>query len=243
MCTASWLRDDAGYAVFFNRDELRTRPPASPPRLWRRRGVRFVAPLDASAGGTWLTVNEAGVTVGLLNLYRSGGAPSAPVDDDRYVSRGLLVTNLADCASTAKVMSRLDADDLSRYRPFTILCLDAEGPPRVVDWDGRALMPRSVDRPPLTSSSLVDREARHERRRILDRYRESGTLDRTRLLDFHRSHAPEKGPLSPCMHRPDAATVSLAGVEVGRREVRMLYGDGPACEAALEPGPILGRRS
>jgi hypothetical protein len=243
MCTASWLREAAGYVVFFNRDELRSRPGARPPRRWRRHGVSFVAPQDSEGGGTWLAANEWGVTIGLLNLYRAQGAPSVRSAGGEFISRGLLMVNLADCASAAELMSRLDAEDLLRYRPFTLFCLDAEGEERVVDWSGTELSRRTAgELVPLISSSLVDGAARRERRRLLDRYRANGPLNPGRLLEFHRSHEPEKGPLSPCMHRPDAATVSLSVVEVGSSEVRMLYGGGAACEAKLEPGPIVPRR-
>lgn len=244
MCTASWLREEAGYTVFFNRDELRSRPEARPPRLSRRHGVSFVAPQDAEAGGTWLAANEWGVTIGLLNLYRAEGGPSVPGSGGDFVSRGLLMVDLADCASAAEMTNRLEAEDLFRYRPFTLFCLDATGGERVVDWSGTELSSRtSGDLLPLISSSLVDREARRERRRLFDRYRAGGPLTAVRLLEFHRSHEPEKGPLSPCMHRPEAATVSLSVVEVRAGEVRMLYGGGAACEAKLEPGPIVLRRS
>ena len=243
MCTASWLRESAGYVVFFNRDELRSRPVARPPRSWRRHGVSFVAPQDEEAGGTWLAANEWGVTIGLLNLYRAEGASSAPPVGGEFVSRGLLMVDLADCASATELLTRLDAEDLFRYRPFTLFCLDAEGGEQVVDWSGTELSRRiGGELLPLISSLLVDRVARRERRRLLDRYRTTGPLNPSRLLEFHRSHEPEKGPLSPCMHRPDAATVSLSVVEVRPGEVRMLYGDGAACEAKLEPGPIVHRR-
>ena len=244
MCTASWLREEAGYTVFFNRDELRSRPKARPPRLWRRHGVSFVAPEDTEAGGTWLAANEWGVTVGLLNFYGTEGAPPVPAAGGEFVSRGLLMVDLADCASAAELMARLEAEDLLRYRAFTLFCLDATGGERVVDWSGTELSRRTAgELLPLISSSLVDRAARRERRRLFDRYRTSGPLTADRLLEFHRSHEPEKGPLSPCMHRPEAATVSLSVVEVRAGEVRMLYGGGAACEAKLEPGPIVLRRS
>lgn len=77
MCTLTWWRGAAGegYEVFFNRDELKTRPPAKPPAAGERGGVRFLSPVDTQAGGTWIWANQFGVVMALLNWYdrESGG--------------------------------------------------------------------------------------------------------------------------------------------------------------------------
>ena len=66
----------AGYRLWFNRDELRSRGPEVPPRVEQTpEGMRYIAPSDSDAGGTWIAVNELGITVCLLNGYR---APQSP---------------------------------------------------------------------------------------------------------------------------------------------------------------------
>jgi Transport and Golgi organisation 2 len=50
------------------------------------------------------------------------------------------------------------------------------------------------------------------------------------LQKLHKSHDPEPGPYSICMHRPDAATVSYTQVEFTPREISMVYVAGPPCE-------------
>ena len=67
MCTVSWLRQSNGYQLFCNRDEKRTRRPSSGPQLLVRDGVRFLAPIDADFGGTWIAVNEFGLSLVLVN--------------------------------------------------------------------------------------------------------------------------------------------------------------------------------
>ena len=69
MCTVTWLPGRNEYRLFFNRDERKTRKPAAPPALHEHHGVRQLYPVDGTAGGTWLGVNEYGVTVGILNHY------------------------------------------------------------------------------------------------------------------------------------------------------------------------------
>src|SRR5262245_8061057 len=74
--TVSWTPTREGYALRFNRDERRTRGPGLPPGMMEGDGVRFLAPTDADAGGTWIGVNQFGLTVGLLNRYHE--APHDP---------------------------------------------------------------------------------------------------------------------------------------------------------------------
>ena len=64
-----------------------------------------------------------------------------------------------------------------------------------------------------------------------------------RLRRLHRSHAPERGPYSTCMHRPDASTVSFSWIRVTATEVNFFYSPAPPCK--FEPGVTvtLPRRS
>src|SRR5436305_622975 len=56
--------------------------------------------------------------------------------------------------------------------------------------------------------------------------------DIDRLRGLHRSHLPERGPFSICMHRTNAATVSYTEVTVENRNVTMRYKPGPPCLAS-----------
>ncbi|MBI4909752.1 MAG: hypothetical protein HY820_39405, partial [Acidobacteria bacterium] len=63
----SWLHDTDGYQVLCNRDEKKTRRKALPPVVNTRQGVRYIAPADGDHGGTWIAVNDRGLTLCLLN--------------------------------------------------------------------------------------------------------------------------------------------------------------------------------
>jgi len=68
--------------------------------------------------------------------------------------------------------------------------------------------------------------------------------DATRLhLAFHASHEPSRGPLSTCMHRDDASTVSFSWIDVDRHGVRFHHVPNPPCRG-LPSGPpiVLDRR-
>lgn len=239
MCTVSWLLRPDGYELFCNRDELRRRARALGPRLHVRAGVRYLAPVDGEAGGTWLAVNELGLSLCLLNRYHHRTAPRPP----RYTSRGALVTGLADSAGVADALTRLADRDLAAYRPFTLLVLGPEGLARVAVWDGGHLAAPRDAAPPLASSGHDPEGIGTIRRRLWDaEVGVWGAPTTARLLAFHRSHQPSRSALSPCMHRDDARTVSFSHVRVDSAEVSIAYADGPPCCTALEAPVTCARR-
>ena len=74
MCTLTWWRGESGeLEIFFNRDERKTRPVADPPSRFESDGVSFLSPRDPKGGGTWMTVNEYGIVVCLLNKWELEG--------------------------------------------------------------------------------------------------------------------------------------------------------------------------
>lgn len=230
MCTASWLIQPEGFELFFNRDESRGRGRARPPERLELEGVRALAPVDADAGGTWLGVNEHGLALGLLN------AASAPGSDARAASaeprsRGLLVRGLLAARSAREALERLARESLEPYRGFTLALFEAGREPLVHSWDGRELTPCAA-RLPLSSSSLDGVRAQAERERVLaDLLARAAEPERELLARFQASHAPERGPWSPCMHRADAVTVSASQVRVDARAVALRYAPGAPCTA------------
>jgi len=227
VCTASWLARPDGFELFFNRDESRRRQRALPPRLLEVEGTRYLAPIDADAGGTWLGVNEHGLAVGVLNAWESEFEPRPPV-----VSRGALVRELLAAGTPAEVEERLGGRDLTVFRGFRLAVFAPAEPPRVLAWTGSELRGEPV-RMPLASSSRGAEQAHAARRRVLERMSAGGEPDAGLLEAFHRSHEPERGVWSPCMHREEASTVSASHVRVGAAEVAFRYADGPPCRASF----------
>lgn len=219
MCTVTWRREAGAFDVFFNRDERRSRLPALPPREQTAHGVRFLAPVDADAGGTWLAANEHGVVVGLLNVYGAENAvrPSQPV------SRGLLVVSLAHLPSAQAAMDELATRDLERYPPFLLAAYD-DVTALAAQWDGRALERRPLDDAdrPLTTSSF-DTARVLARRRERFRALTAGGVTADALDRYHRGADPMGGAYAVCMTRDDARTVSLSRVSVRRDAVAFRY--------------------
>jgi hypothetical protein len=239
MCTATWIRlgpdsdPNAGYEFRFNRDELRVRGEADGPSRHERRKpdggpVAFLAPRDTDSGGTWIAVNDRGVSLGLLNGYRR--ADLVPRD---YRSRGLLVADLATCVTTTEIEAALERDDLARYRSFRLLVVAPEPPVFLAEWDGvRLAIDRDAEgRIPFVSSSFEEGDVGRARRAAFDhlvgdpRNATPATLDA-----FHRSHENGPSAFSVCMHRPEACTRSFTCVRVSPEDVSLAYTAGPPHE-------------
>jgi hypothetical protein len=69
MCTVSFLPNARGFYLAMNRDEKRDRLAALAPAVLHLDGRRAVFPREPS-GGTWISVNDAGVCLALINWHR-----------------------------------------------------------------------------------------------------------------------------------------------------------------------------
>jgi hypothetical protein len=223
MCTATWIRTQDGYELFCNRDESLTRKSALPPQVLNLGDTQAIAPRDGDFGGSWISVNEFGLSLCLLNLY------SVPRLSGEFTSRGLLLMELAGSHSPEQVIARMAEKRLQQFQPFTLLAL-AVGqlavPAVIFQWNGsERLIDRDGDRQmPLTSSSFDSANVIESRKRCFDnRAAAAGGIDADLLFDFHRSHDPLPSAYSTCMHRADAQTVSFSQIKVGSNSIEFRY--------------------
>ncbi len=238
MCTVSWLPGAGGYTLCFNRDERFTRSPALPPAPHTRDGMAFLAPLDGDFHGTWLAVNAAGVTVCLLNRYQVPGyQPPA-----RPRSRGLLVLDLIAAGSVRELWRMLEGTDLGQTAPFTLAALEPATVPRVAVWDGATLAggPRPAPGFLFTSSSVTEPEVAASREATFAAVTAPTPEDLVRL---HRSHLPERGRRSVCMHRDDGETQCFSQVTVTEDRVTLLHVPDAPCRGVPLPPLSLERRA
>lgn len=237
MCTISWIYDRNGYQLLCNRDEKLTRKSALEPRLAVRNGTRFLAPVDGDFGGTWIATNEFGVSLCLLNGANLTGSEIHAAAPKR--SRGLLLLDLIPEPSVAAICDQIRETNLSAFAPFTLAALEPSHPVAVLEWDGlkKTLFFEEADRFMLTSSSFDSEEVRRSRQGEYSRVRDGAGLP-----DFHRSHAPARSAYSPCMHRPDAETVSFSWIRVSELEATFYYTPAAPCQQIAGISEKLRRR-
>ena len=243
MCTLTWLFNSSteGYSLFFNRDELRIRKRALPPSLRKTEsGVSYLAPIDTDAGGTWLAVNQYGLTICLLNNY----AAKEPANRE-FKSRGEIVMRLIDSQSIASVEDKLLAMDLSSYRGFQIVIFQHDV--KEFSWNNISLT-QLVPKVPVTSSSYNSEAVCLNRQKYFESLGDDVDIDM--LAKFHRSHIDENMTLisgphqyvdSVCMHREHSKTVSQCSVQVSENQVSIEYCDGAPCETSSAAAVVLQR--
>jgi hypothetical protein len=240
MCTMTWFHELDGYQVFFNRDERRTRKPALAPAIHARSGRRYIAPLDGDFGGSWLAVNECGLTLALHNGYVDADEEAAR-SLSGHTSRGMLVTSLIGLSSAEEAIERLKRDDLQRYRSFLLTLFQARRRPVVASWAGQTLHVEACgeDVLPFVSSSFDTEKVRASRIELFRRMeQETGLAPAELHLAFLESHSPRRGAYSPCMHRPDACTVSFSHVCVEREQIRFHYSPRSPCRGRPRGEPV-----
>lgn len=233
MCTVTILPTASGATVACNRDESRTRRPALMPRR-QPFGARFaLLPIDPESQGSWIAVNDAGLVAVALNRnpVQRSGTPAK-------LSRGLLVPLLMHCDDLESAQ-RLTLDlNGECFAPFRLLLTD--GAALVVIQGGEVastvVESAMLDRPRMfTSSALGDAVVDSPRRALFEGWF-AGNASWDRQLAFHRHSWPERAPLSICMRRPDACTVSLTVVDLGAESATMTYYPQPPDES----GPAFG---
>jgi hypothetical protein len=120
MCSVVILyRPDHPWTLILgaNRDEMADRPSAPPARHWPDR-PNVVAGLDRLAGGSWMGLNDEGVTACIMNRMNTLG----PAPGRR--SRGELVLEALDHADAAAAAAALEALDPAAYRAFNMVVAD-----------------------------------------------------------------------------------------------------------------------
>jgi hypothetical protein len=225
MCTVTFIPRSKGYCLGMNRDEKRSRAKGLPPAIRDVHGRRVLYPSEPT-GGTWISLNDNGVTFALINWY---SVPSRP--GGNFMSRGTVIPSLSAADSPAQVDTGLAAIPLHLMNPFRLIGVFPTSK-TVVEWRWnlkKLIRKRHRWRAQQwISSGFEEPTAQKVRSKTFmqaQTQRSAGTFDWLRRL--HRSHWPQAGPFSTCVHRDDAATVSYTEINVLRRCYRMHH----ICEA------------
>lgn len=250
MCTIAMFLTPNGHLILAgNRDEMRTRKRALPPREPVTLGeTTALFPTDADAGGTWIGVNASRIAITLLNNYQQdarftpGGEP---------VSRGLLVKALLGLTSLEAIEEHLRRWPLEHTRPFILAAgiLDAPHEARaiVATWSGEALELEERTLPVLliSSSFELERAVEARARALAPLTSTSPPASDEAIIELFSQHDPAPGPFTVSMSREDAQSVSHTwiGIDPNAALARMIYLDGPPhtlparheVELALEP--------
>jgi hypothetical protein len=221
MCTVSFLPTRAGFMLAMNRDERNSRPRGLAPRRGKA-GPRDTLHPSEPGGGTWIGVNDAGLTLALINWY------SKPQRDRALcLSRGMVIPRLLAADDLAGVGDLLAQMSLPRINPFRLIVASmTDRAVREWRWDGVALQSRrhGWTRRHWFSSGHDEAMANRKRAGVVRiAAGNASALTPAWLRRLHRSHRPERDAFSVCMHREDAETVSYTEILATGRRAEMRY--------------------
>ena len=210
-----------------NRDEKLARSRALAPTIVDLVSRRAVFPREPT-GGTWISANDAGVCLALINWHRIEREPKHDV-----ISRGEVVRELAGKSSADEIANAVMKLPLRKLCPFRLIAI-VPSEKIVTEWrwnlEWLTMRNHQWQLQHWFSSGLDERRAERERQRVCDAAQ--GRQSRRSLewlRQLHRSHAPKRGPFSICMHRADASTVSYTEIAVSKRRATMHYKLGQCC--------------
>ena len=228
MCTVSFLARKNGYALAMNRDEKLTRAVGLPPSKKNINGITVVSPSEPG-GGTWIALNDSGVTFTLINWYSIRAQVKS-----KPVSRGQVVNTVSIAFTPDFAAATLAQLPLKQINPFRLIGI-FPAMHEIIEWhwDLKKLISKShpwrVQQ--WISSGFDEPTAQRVRNKVFRqalKQKTAGSLDWLRRL--HRSHHPQAGPFSTCMHRADAATVSYTEVLVSARKNAMRHQTAAPCQ-------------
>jgi len=229
MCTLICLwRAVEGYdlVVGMNRDESVTRTAAPPSLL--QGDPPIVAPLDRTAGGTWIGASGTGLVVAVSNR-RGRASPDAR-------SRGLLVLGALREPSVSAVDVMIQREVREREYNFWNLLVADRDELRFFRYDGQVSMNRGHEGLNILTNegANVPTDPRTQAvQGLLAKAPVRAVEDAIRTLQSTlRTHGAGPGGASLCVHVTGGGTVSstiLALSNADPGENVLLYADGPPC--------------
>jgi hypothetical protein len=232
MCTVTFMPRQMGYCLAMNRDEKLARPQGLAPALRIVENRRVICPSEPG-GGTWMALNDFGVSLALINCYSiPARIEISPVTRGEVVKAALTAEEpkLAEALLLTLPLNRINPFRLIGIFPVTCGIVEWRWDLKTLEREVHTWQPRQW-----VSSGFDESAAQRERGRTFQealKEKSVGSLNWLRRL--HRSHTPEKGPFSTCMHRLDAATVSYAETVVSVASASMWYSLGPPCQHQLQ---------
>ena len=228
MCSITFLPRDDGFLLAMNRDELRTRATALPPEVFRRDRLAMLYPRERG-GGTWVGINSVGMAFSLLNWHSQPDR-----DGEDLVSRGEVVRTVLSARSpqvAARIVTQLPCERMNPFRLIAISLAERS----LDEWRSGAERLEQISLPWTRqhwfSSGFDEAKADDVRRKVCERLADDA-LNVTALRALHRSHLPEAGPFSMCMHRPEAGTVSYTEISVRGSRAAVYYVPAPPCSCS-----------
>ena len=225
MCTVTFVPKRLGCLVAMNRDDMRTREQALAPEVRAVGSTTAAYPMERG-GGTWCGANAHGLIFALLNWHVAKGT--------KQRTRGEVIPSVLGCPNLNEVKKMIEHLHFVGMLPFRLIGFStSEKAIREWRWDGARV--DGISHPwelgHWFSSGMSDESAEAARRPVCVAAEQDATARSAAWVRrLHRSHQPERGAFSICVHRPDAATLSYTEFLSTPRRITVRYLPGSPCE-------------
>jgi hypothetical protein len=227
MCTVSFVPNEHGFLLGMNRDESQFRPIALPPEVHGGADEFSIYPSEPG-GGTWIGINNSGLCLALINWH---AVPTRPIE--RIVSRGIVVEDLIRSRTSDVLFGLLHELPIERMPPFRLIAFSLrESVVREFRWDQNRVnaVSHRWEAEHWFSSGLDEQRVEIARGEVCRQaWSEVDAGELSWLRRLHRSHLPDRGGFSVCVHREGACTVSYTEVVFCEAGGTMRYHPGPLC--------------
>src|SRR3974377_1202509 len=115
MCTATFIPHPTGYCLAMNRDEKPTRQKGMPPTRKTLGDLQVICPSEPG-GGTWIALNDQGVSLALLNWH---AVPARA--QGNAMTRGQIVSSFCAASSVHCLDALLNRLSLAQVNPFRLI--------------------------------------------------------------------------------------------------------------------------
>jgi hypothetical protein len=228
MCTITFFpKDEHSYIISMNRDELKSRKKALPPRAGSKNRMSFIRPIDGNKGGTWIAVNEKHLSLSIMNWYQAYHKQS---DGNNFETRGKIIHELIDKPDLSTCDQKIRELNLQNYQPFRLIGVQTN--PMTIKrwhWDGEnlQLFDDPVE-PQIWISAGIEYEKVYNSRKSVfkDFVDNKNIVSLENVKDLHASEYPERGIYSISMWSDMAQTVSNTIIVTQPDSIKMHYLDG-----------------
>ena len=225
MCTITFFpKNEHSYIISMNRDELKSRKKAFPPRTDSKNGMSFMRPIDGNKGGTWIAVNDKLMSLSIMNWYQ---AYHKQMDGEEFETRGQIIHELIDKPDLSTCDQKLRKLDLQKYQPFRLIGVQTD--PMILKrwhWDGEKLQlfDEPVERQIWISAGLEYEKVYESRKSVFNNFLDNKSIVSLKdVKDLHASEYPGRSKYSISMWSDIARTVSNTIIVTHPDTIEMHY--------------------
>jgi uncharacterized protein with NRDE domain len=209
MCTMTWVTNEGGFWLGFNRDEQKSRPAAFPPSPQQWGAHLVLSAIDPVGGGTWLATGAFGA-LALVNDYESAPPKRTLTSRGQVIVELLRSTGHLTLSSLNEFFSRQSLQDFAGFR---LHWLSSSGG-HVWHWNAQSLVGEQLTAPFMAaSSSFEPQKVVTHRRQAWERWIATSGTSAKSLTQFHHSAPAPGGAWAIQCQREDARTVSFSAIQ------------------------------